>query len=140
MLTCALFVFVAVFSSTLLCLPPKSSMVRPRECRGKRKATSPDSGDPPEVDVAALRQHSRAAVERRSKAREDVRSVPPSRSRAHAKRVSPPPKRSRVNQVSTSGDEAEEGEHSEGSPSRGQSWRYVFCPHLNYTCCCCRKP
>ena len=99
-------------------------MVRSRDRSGKRKATSPDAMAPSEVDVAALRQHNRAAGERRSKAREDARSMPPSRSRAQVRRLSPPPKRSRVIQVSTSDDEASEGAHSEGSRGRGQSWRY----------------
>lgn len=106
-------------------------MARSRERAGKRKATSPDGEAPPEVDAAALRQHNRALVERRSKAREDVRSVPPSRSRPQVKRHSPPPKRKRVIQVSTSGEEeADEGEHSDGSLSRSQSWRYVFFSHF----------
>ena len=69
---------------------------------------------PPDLDVAVLRQHSRAAGERRSKAREDVRNVPPSRSRAQVKHPSPPPKHSRVIEVSISSEEAKEGDHSEG--------------------------
>ena len=91
-----------------------------REAQG-----SPVSMAPPDVDVVVLRQHSPAAGERRSKAREDVRNVPPSRSIAHVKRPSPPPKRSWVIEVSTSGEEAEEGDHSEGMSDRQQSWRYV---------------
>ena len=138
-LTHASFVFVSVFSSTLLCGPPFSKMVRSRDRSGKRKATSLDSMAPPDVDVVALRQHSWAAGERRSKAREDVRNVPPSRSRAHVKRPSPPPKRSWVIEVSTSGEEAEEGDHSEGMSDRQQSWRYVWLSHLNYTLSCCRR-
>ena len=107
-------------------------MVRSRDRSEKRKASSPDSMAPPDVDVAALRQHNRAAGERRSKAREDVRSVPLSRSRAQVKHHSPPPKRTRVIEVSTSSEEAEEGEHSKGMSDRQQSLRYVLLPHLNF--------
>ena len=89
-------------------------MVRSRDRSGKCKATSPDSMAPPDVDVVVLRQHSRAAGKRRSKAREDVKNVPPSRSTSQVKCPSLPPKRSRVIEVSTSGEEAEEGDHSKG--------------------------
>ena len=114
-------------------------MARSRDRVGKRKATSPDAMAPVEVDVAALRQHNRAAGERRSKAREDARSVPMSSSRAQVKRHSPPPKRSRVIQVSTTDDEASEGDHSDGSHSRGPSWRYLSFVHLNYSFRRCRN-
>ena len=104
-----------------MCRPPYSKMVHSRDQSGKRKATSPDSMAPLDVDVVLMRQHSRTAGERRSKAREDVRNVSPSRSGAQVKRLSPPPKRSRVNEVNTLGEEAEEGNHSEGMSDRQQS-------------------
>ena len=104
-----------------MCCPPYSKMVRSRNRSEKRKATSQDSMAPPDVDVVALRQHNRAAGERRPKAREDVRNLPPSRSKAQVKRPSPPPKRSRVIEVSTLGEEAKKDNHNAGMSDRQQS-------------------
>lgn len=99
-------------------------MVRPRDRSGKRKASSPPHVPPPE-DVAALRQHRRAAGERRAKAREDARRVHISKTRELSKHGSPIVKRGRVIEVSTSEEAEEESEHSRGMSDRQQSWRLV---------------
>ena len=105
-------------------------MVRPRD--RKRKAPSPTDMAPPE-DVAALRQHRRAASERRSKAKEDARRVHITKSR-HG---SPTVKRARVIQVSTSEEAEEESLHSRGMSGRQQSWRFVVVsPLFSFFCAC----
>lgn len=101
-------------------------MVRSREARGKRKASSPADLPPSEVDVAALRQHRRAAGERRSKAREDLRRVHSSKTRELSRHGSPLPKRGRIIEVSTSEEAGEESERSRGQSDREQSWRFAF--------------
>jgi hypothetical protein len=94
-------------------------MVRLADRSGKRKAISPPTLPPPELDVVALRQHRRAAGERRLKAREDVRRVPTSKSRELKRRGSPLEKRSMVIHMSTSEEEAaEECERSPGTSDR----------------------
>ena len=87
-------------------------MVQPMDQSGKRKASSPPNVPPPEVDVAALRQHRRVARERRSKAREDVRRVHMPKNRELSRHGSLVVKRGRVIEVSTSEEAAEESEHS----------------------------
>jgi hypothetical protein len=108
-------------------------MVRSRDARRKCKASSPPYVPPPEVDVAALRQHQRAAGERRSKAREDLRRVHMAKTRELSKHGSPLPKQGRVIEVSTSEEAAEELERSRGHSDREQSWGYVFLSRFFFT-------
>lgn len=98
-------------------------MVRPLD-KHKRKATSPADVPPPE-DVAALRQHRRAAGERRSKVREDARRVHTTKTQELSRHGSPIVKRGRVIEVSTSEEAEEESEHIRGMSDRQQSWRLV---------------
>lgn len=118
-------VSVLVSVSTLLCCRHSFKMVRPRDGSGKRKASEAEEAAW-EVDVAALRQRRRVEGERRSKAREDRRPVPPRRGRETARRASPLAKRGRVIEVTSSEeDPAPEGEHSGGTTDRERSCRYV---------------
>lgn len=121
-----------VFSPTLLCWCSASKMVRPRDRSGKRKADSPPTLPHSEEDVAALQQHRRAVGERRSKSREDTRRVGSSRSKELVRRASPPPKRTRIIEVTSSEEEAEDGDHSRGESGRAQSWRYRLLFNLNF--------
>ena len=123
-----------LFSPTLLCWCSASKMVRPRDRSGKRKADSPPTLPHSEEDVAALQQHRRAVGERRSKSREDTRRVGSSRSKELVRRASPPPKRSRIIEVTSSEEEAEDGDHSRGESGRAQSWRYgaLFSPNFGH--------
>ena len=89
-------------------------MVRLRDRSGKLKASSPPNVAPPEVDLAALRQHMRVAGERRSKAREDVRRVYTSKSKELSRHGSPLAMRGRVIEVSTLEEAPEESEHNHG--------------------------
>ena len=114
-------------------------MVRPMDRSGKRKASSPHDVQPSKVDVAALRQHMRAAGERRSKAREDVRRVHMPKSRELSRHGSPMAKRGRVIEVSTSEEAAEESEHSCEMSDRHQSWRYVILSRPHFALPCCRQ-
>ena len=77
-------------------------MARPRDRSGKRKEVSPLTLEPSEVDVSALRQHRRAAGERRSKAREDARLLAASKSKEAGRRGSPAARRGRVIEVTSS--------------------------------------
>ena len=88
-------------------------MVRPRDRSGKRKASSPPEVPPPEVELAALRQHRRAAGERRSRVREDMRRVHMPKNRELSRHGSPMAKWGRVIEVNTS-EATEESEHSRG--------------------------
>jgi hypothetical protein len=95
-------------------------MVRSRDRTGKRKASSPDE---PTEDLAALRQHRRAAGERRVKAREDLRRVSRPKTKELSRHGSPMTKRGRVIEVTTSEEAPGESEHSRGTSDREQSWR-----------------
>lgn len=97
--------------------------MRSREARGKRKASSPADVPPSEVDVAALRQQRRAAGERRSKAREDLKQLQSSKRRELSRHGSPPSKRGRIIEVSTSEEAGEESERSRGRSDREHSGR-----------------
>ena len=55
-------IFFLVLCSMFVCCSALLKMVRPTDRSGKRKATSPPTLPPPELDVA-LRQHRRAEVQ-----------------------------------------------------------------------------